>query len=207
MRTAITLLLVVVISVLAIAGITHGFRVVTSEGARRLVVAENPQLLPDATLRYADGRRATLHDALAGDGRIVLVDFIYTRCESICLALGNEFQQLQRRILAAGLQDRVRLLSISFDPAHDTPAVLARYSERLDANAAVWHFASPDNAALAPLLDAFGIVVIGDGNGGFIHNAAIHLVQPDGRLARIFDAGANRPALHTAARLNKVGGS
>lgn len=207
MRTAIALLLVVVLGVLAIAGITHSFRVVTSEGARRLVVAEHPQMLPDATMRYADSSHATLHDALAGDGRIVLVDFIYTRCESICLALGNEFQQLQRRILAAGLQDRIHLLSISFDPAHDTPAVLARYSERLGADPAVWRFASPDAAALAPLLNAFGIVVIDDGYGGFVHNAAIHLVQADGRLARIFDAGANRQALHMATRLARRGES
>jgi len=42
-------------------------------------------------------------------------------------------------------------------------------------------------ADLAPLLAAFGVVVIADGLGGFEHNAAIHLLGRDGKLAEISD--------------------
>jgi protein SCO1/2 len=47
-----------------------------------------------------------------------------------------------------------------------------------------------DTTAIAPLLRSFGIVVIADGKGDFQHNAAIHIVNAEGRLSRVLDAGA-----------------
>src|SRR3546814_924808 len=86
--------------------------------------------------------------------------------------------------------DKVYLLSISFDPA-DTPAQLARYAQSMHADASLWQFAvMPDAAQRTAVLDAFGIMVVPAPMKQFVHNAAYHLVAPDGRLQRIVDLGS-----------------
>ena len=123
----------------------------------------------------SNGQPFRLDQAIRDDGRWLLLAFVYSRCNSVCSVLGNEFQQLQLDIQRRGLQQQVRLLSISFDPAHDTPEALGHYVH-LHADPAIWQFAVPQQpAALAALLQQFGIVVIDDGLGGYAHNAAIHL--------------------------------
>jgi protein SCO1/2 len=52
-----------------------------------------------------------------------------------------------------------------------------------------------DSAELKRVLTIFGIVVIQDESGGFTHNAAIHLVDRHGRLARIYDQDDIKAAL------------
>ena len=118
-----------------------------------------------------------------------LVDFIYTRCPSVCLALGTHYQQMQRELqqgpdTAAG----VRLLSVSIDRAHDQPPELARYAALHKADPHWWRLAAPasDTDATA-LLRALGVVVVPDGLGGFNHNGAIHLIDGQGRLRALFD--------------------
>ena len=202
MRTIVAVVLFAVLGVAAFAGITDGFRVVTSESARRLAAVERPVAVADAALVDAAGAVRPLYADLASDGRVAIVDFIYTRCESICTVLANEFQQLQREIVAQGLQDRVRLLTISFDPTDDDPAALAGYANRMAADPALWRFATAaEPAELAPLLASFGIVVIPDGLGGYVHNAALHVVTAGGRLARVHDLGDFRQTLYDAAGL------
>lgn len=201
MRTGIATAAIVLAGLAAFAWITDGFRAVTSETARRLAVAEAPPRLPDVALLDPGLAPRPLRGLLADDGRVALVDFIYTRCESICTALGSEYQQLQREIAGRGLRDRVRLLSISFDPAHDRPDVLAGYARRLRADPGLWQITTvAESSDLDPLLRIFGIVVIPDGLGGYAHNAAIHVVSPDGRLLRIRDVGEWRLALDDALR-------
>jgi protein SCO1/2 len=93
----------------------------------------------------------------------------------------------------------VQLLSISFDPEHDTSDVLAQYAGRMRADPFIWRIGTvPDESELPKLLDAFGIVVIRDGLGGFQHNAAFHVVDPNGRLTAIVDLAQPDRALERA---------
>lgn len=187
MKTLAALLLVSVVGIYAIYHVTDGFRVLTSEQARRLSIAEHPRLIPDAPIQFASGAPTHLAQALRSDGRITIVNFIYTRCNAVCSVMGTEYQQLQQTIHAQALDDRIRLLSISFDP-QDTPERLAAYARRMHARADVWHFANVSDAPhREALLHAFGITVIPAPLGEFAHNAAFHVVTPDGRLAHIVD--------------------
>lgn len=189
MKLLLAVLMVGVLGAGALCYQTDGFTVLTTEAARRADIARHPKALPDAALRMSAGVSTSFLQALREDGRIAIVNFMYTRCFSICLAMGGEFQQLQDAIRQGGLSDRVRIVSLSFDPA-DTPEDLARYAVRMRAQPGIWQFAGiADADERKALLDAFGIVVVPAPLGQYEHNAAYHVVTPEGRLARIVDIG------------------
>jgi protein SCO1 len=74
-------------------------------------------------------------------GKVVAINFIYTSCAlpNFCLRIANNFGVLQKRFKSQ-LGRELVLLTVTFDPVHDTPAVLAEYASRWDANPATWHF-------------------------------------------------------------------
>jgi protein SCO1/2 len=199
LRTASASLAFGLLGWLSAAWLTQDFQVWTAEGARRLTVIDQPVDAPDATLAGLQMTGQKLPDWLTGPGRVTIVDFIYTRCATVCSALGGEFQQLQR---ATAADPAVRLLSISFDPAHDGVVQLQQYANRWGADPSGWRVATvPDAAELRRLLDAFQVVVIPDGRGGYEHNAALLIVDGRGRLVRIFDYTQLDAALAYARRV------
>jgi protein SCO1/2 len=207
LRLAVALLAVCAIGLGAIGAITDGYTVVTTEAARRLSIAEHPRLLPDVALADGTAKGGGLLGLLRDDGRVAIVDFIYTRCFTLCLAMGSEFQQLQGRIKREGLAGRVRLISISFDPT-DTPDDLARYAQNLHADPRVWQFyGAPARAGREALLRTFGVVVVPAPLGQFVHNAAYHVVTPDGRLSRVVDYGESGAALRFAVGAASASGA
>ncbi len=170
-----------------LAAATDGFQAFTAETARRIAVRRQPVDLPTVTLENQSGARFTFADLR---GKWLLVDFIYTRCPTICTTLGGDFAQLERQLAGPIAQGNVQLLSISFDPRHDPPVQLAAYLGRFKGRNMGWQAARPLTAAgLRRLTAAFGVTVIPDQLGGYTHNAAIHLVDPEGRLVDIFDPG------------------
>ena len=178
---------------------TSGATAFTTETLRRSQVAQAPAAIPDFRLVDAQGQQQSLHTLLAQDGRVWIVDFIYTRCPSLCLTLGSVFQQLQAQLVDRGLQQQVGLLSISFDPANDRPAELRAYARRMQMRPEVWHLVSLHDAAdRRRLLDSFGIMVVPAPLGEFEHNAALHIVRPDGRLVRILDLSQPDAAIAAA---------
>lgn len=187
LRTLLASLTLLLAGGAALSAATDGFQAFTTEAARRIAVRQNPIAVPAVELQSQSGARISFASLR---GKWLLVDFIYTRCPSYCVALGAEFAQLQDRLAGPIARGEVELLSISFDPDHDTPPELAAYLQRSRDRGHGWRAARP----LAPdgllqLERAFGVTVIADGFGGYTHNAAIHLVDPDGRLVEIFDLG------------------
>lgn len=180
-------------AVIAVAGYsilaagTDDFSALTTETARRVEIRNHPVPLPDVVLETQTGT----HISFAGlRGRWLVIDFIYARCPTLCLTLGTDFSRLQKRLAEPIAQNEVTLLSISFDPAFDTPAELASYLERSNDNGHGWFAARPTDAAdLRELIQRFGVTVIPDTFGGYTHNAAIYIVNPQGRLVEITDLG------------------
>ncbi|MGD8572908.1 MAG: SCO family protein [Gammaproteobacteria bacterium] len=184
MRSVAATIAVILAGVTVLWHTTDGARAFTTEGARRLAVAQHPPAIPDVLLQDRNGALFRMSELRT---RTVVVDFIYTGCLTFCRVMGNTLQQVRRELPADGAGEDVMLLSISFDPANDTPARLRAYAKRYGANPGDWKIARVINAdALPRLLDVFGITVIPDGLGGFEHNAALHVVQ-DGRLVSIVD--------------------
>lgn len=200
---------------LALAGyasavwLTLDFQVWTAEGARRLEVAQRPVPVPPVTVEGTGVAAQSLPAFLARGNGVTLVDFVYTRCQTVCLSLGSSFQQMQTALLAdraAGVESNVRLLSISFDGANDTPAVLQTYAHKLQADPRVWSWIRvPNPSEQQTLLQRFEVVVVPDGRGDFEHNAAFLVLDAQGRLVRIFDLAEQQLALDYARHLAKGG--
>jgi protein SCO1/2 len=197
-RTLLASLVLMLGGGIALSTATDHFRAFTTEAARRLEVREHPVDIPAVTLETETGARL---DLSAFRGRWLLVDFVYSRCTTYCTTLGSEFAQLQSSLAAPLAQHKVQLLSISFDPEHDSPQRLAEYLHRYRTKDAEWLAARPVNQGGLELLERrFGITVIPDSFGGYTHNAAIHLVDPRGRLVEIFDAGNSSLAAQAVMR-------
>lgn len=177
--------LVTVLGTVALWRSTDGFTAFTAEGARRAEILRAPRPLPTAVLEDQDGRVFSLQDYR---GKLLAVEFIYTRCRTVCSTLGMAFRQIRDQVPQQMLGREIALLSISFDPERDDTGRLKVYGDAFGADGNDWRIARVHHIAeLKALLDAFGIVMIPDGLGGFEHNAAIHLIGRDGKLALISD--------------------
>jgi protein SCO1 len=193
---------VLVAGLCAIYLATAGGTAFTTESLRRTAVSQAPTAVPDYPVVDSQGRVQSLRTLLAKRDRVVIVDFVYTRCTTLCLALGTVFQQLQAQIVAQGLQTKVGLLSISFDPLQDQAPALVEYATRMRMQPDVWQLVSlRAEADRRRLLDDFGIMVVPAPLGEFEHNAALHIVNPEGQLVRILGLEDAAAALDLARSL------
>lgn len=202
-RTLLLSAAVLLAGAVALFDVTRDLAAFTSEAARRLDVQAHPVPVPAVEAYDQNGKPMRLDEDPLGLGRVAVVDFIYTRCTGLCSALGASYQQLQSRILEAGIGRQVRLLTVSFDSQHDTSAVIADYARRMHVDSAVWTVATLAHPSqMGSLLHTFGVVVVRAPLGEFQHNAAFHVVDSNGRLIRILDidqpAAALAAALHSA---------
>ncbi len=97
--------------------------------------------VPEFSFTSQSGEPVTLEDL---KGKIWVADFIFTRCPGPCPIMSARMAELQSAMKDAG--DDVRLVSVSVDPAHDTPQVLAEYAGRYGADPAKWIFLTGDPA-------------------------------------------------------------
>lgn len=175
---------------------TDGAQAFTSEAARRLDVMRAPRPVPNVMLEDMGGRLMPL---LPQKGEVVLVEFIYTVCGDICQIAAADFADIRDQLRARG--EKVRLISVSFDPARDTPEQMAIYGDAHEADGTIWTVARPELSALEDLLDLFDVVVIPDEWGGFQHNAAIHVISAEGKFSAVYDTDAVAAVL---AHLDRV---
>lgn len=132
-------------------------------------------------------------------GTVTVMSFIYTRCNSAkaCPFATGVLNQLH---LAAGadpaLAGKLRLLSLSFDPEHDTPARMEAYSQWARAREVPvpWHFLTTrSQQELKPVLEAYGQVVdrrrkTGDPRGPLSHVLRVYLIDAAGRVRNIYSS-------------------
>ncbi|EIM30073.1 SCO family protein [Microvirga lotononidis] len=129
-------------------------------------------------------------------GRITVLAFLYTRCGDICPTATLQMSRLQDlAIKDRQLAGRMHLVSMSFDPDHDTPSAMAEYAagwRSTEADAPPWHFlTAPDWAALAPVLAAYDQAVDakpdpGAAGGPLYHIFRAFLIDPSGRIRNIY---------------------
>lgn len=114
---------------------------------------------------YGQSPTFTLVDQTGSDfsstamtGRVTLLDFVYTRCTDACPLLSAMFQQTQRRLADDKLLGtKVGLVSLSVDPDHDTPPVLAEYAQQFKADPEGWKLLTGDWDQVYDVLTGFKV--------------------------------------------------
>jgi protein SCO1/2 len=144
--------------------------------------------IPDVTFVDQDGRNRRMADTR---GRALALTFIYTRCPlpTFCPAMDRNFAAVQRRIATMpALRGKVQLLSISFDPAYDTPAVLKKHAQGLGAEPSVWNFVTGDRDEIDRFAARFGVSVTRSqtDDRDITHNLRTAVVGPDGKLIKVY---------------------
>jgi protein SCO1/2 len=123
-------------------------------------------------------------------GKVVALTFIYTRCASsqFCPLMSRNFARLDQ-LLAADpkLYAKTHLLSISFDPKYDTPAVLRSYGGAYTGRYTKetfrhWDFAAPSQAELASVLQWFDVGVTSSKGKVVAHSVSTAVIGPDGKI-------------------------
>jgi protein SCO1/2 len=110
--------------------------------------------LPDLTMLDQAGEEVSVRSVLGPDGP-VMVNFIFTTCTTICPVMSATFAQVQKSL--GDEADKVRMVSVSIDPEHDTPERLREYAERFDAGPQ-WDFLTgslEDSVTVQKALDVY----------------------------------------------------
>jgi protein SCO1/2 len=145
--------------------------------------------VPDFRLTNQSGRQISFRQFR---GKALLVTFIYTRCplSDYCPRMSRNFAAIDKRLQSdAALYGKTHLLSISFDPAYDSPAVLRSYGEAYTGNYTRekfehWDFAAPAKADLPKLLEFFDVGATPGENHTITHSLSTAVIAPDGKVAQ-----------------------
>ena len=140
--------------------------------------------IPDFTLTDQTGQRVSLSRF---KGKVVAVTFIYTSCPlpDYCFRLSNNFGRLQKRFAGRMGRDLV-LLSVSFDPIHDQPEVLAKYASIWKADPNSWHFLTGTPSEVKSVCALFGLNFWPD-EGTLTHSLHTVIIDRKGKLAANFE--------------------
>jgi cytochrome oxidase Cu insertion factor (SCO1/SenC/PrrC family) len=101
--------------------------------------------------------------------------------------MDQNFATLQRRLADdTNLRGRVKLVTVSFDPEHDTPEVLAAHAARLKADPTIWTFLTGDRVTIDRFAAKFGVSVIREPQDAaqLTHNLRTFLIGADGRIVK-----------------------
>jgi protein SCO1/2 len=144
-------------------------------------------------------------------GTLTLVTFIYTRCPlpNYCPLMDQNFATIQEAVSEdPALEGQVKLVSISFDPAHDTPQTLAGHAKIRRADPAVWTFLTGDQATIDRFAGRFGVGVLRQPDSAEIaHNLRTTLIGRDGRVLHIYSGSDWTPSAVLADMRAALAGS
>jgi len=170
----------------------------------RMVTRMPDELMPNMALWDQDGRLVTKKDFL---GHPLALNFIFTSCRSarMCPASSACMKQLGDALAKMPAAAEVRLLTITFDPETDTPGMLRAYADGYGIDHARHRFLTGDAGQIKDLMRHYGIQTLRD-DGTIVHNAALIVISPEGRIAYRRE-GASFDAEDIAARLLRLSGT
>ena len=151
--------------------------------------------VPDATFVDQDGRERSLSD---WRGKTTVVTFIYTRCPvpDFCPLMDRNFAAVQAALKGdPALAERVHLVSVSFDPDHDTPPVLKTHAERVGADPALWSYVTGSRESIDKFGAGFGVNIMRDDGTmeEIVHNLRTAVIDPNGHLVHVLNGNDWKP--------------
>jgi protein SCO1/2 len=178
--------------------ITRGEPAKDGGGAQSAAEPAPGTAVPDFKLINQDNKRIHLGQYR---GRALLVTFIYTRCPlpEYCTLMSNNFAEIDRELeKKPALRAKTHQLTISFDPAYDTPKVLRSYGAGhtgrfADETFEHWEFATGTPEEVRDVARFFGLTYEEDGDQ-IIHSLRTAIIAPDGKLYKIYRGNDWKPA-------------
>jgi protein SCO1/2 len=142
------------------------------------------QAVPDFVLTDQTGGRVAFSQFA---GKVVALAFIYTSCPlpDYCIRLSNNLGRLNKRFAARMGRDLI-LLTITFDPVHDNPEVMAKYAARWKADAKSWRFLTGTLPGVKAVCRLFGLSFWQD-EGWLTHSLHTIVIDRQGKLAANFE--------------------
>lgn len=151
------------------------------------------ETVPKFVLTNQDGRQISTDDF---KGKAWALTFIYADCPlpDYCIKMSKNFSDAANQLNAdPELKNKIRLLSVSFDPARDTPAKLKQYGQGYLGKDAkpdftVWQLAVGKEAEIKSIADFFGLRYETDPNNQtqFLHSLRTAVIAPDGKVVKIY---------------------
>jgi protein SCO1 len=145
------------------------------------------QPVPSGKFLNQDGKPTSLE---AFRGSAVLVTFIYTNCPmpTFCPLMDRNFVTIQNKLKAEKNALNVHLLTVSFDPVTDTPAVLKRHADKLGADTRMWTFLTGNRDDIDQWASRFGVSVSRAMNDprDITHNLRTAIIDRQGNLVQIY---------------------
>jgi len=152
--------------------------------------------VPDLSLTNQNGKKFTFKDYR---GKALAVTFIYRECPlpEFCIKMSKQFSDMANQIAAdPEAKDKVRLLSISFDPARDTPEKLKQYGlgylgKDAKDDLTVWNLAVGTDKEVRAVADFFGLKYETDANDKtqINHSLVTAVISPEGKVTKVFTGG------------------
>ncbi len=161
------------------------------------------EAVPDFAFVNQDNRSISLRRYR---GQVLLITFIYTRCPfpDFCPRISHQFAAINRQLQSdPTLGRRTHLLSVSFDPVHDTPKILRSYGLSCSGNDNPtvfrhWEFAAPRAADLPAISTFFGLDYQQDGSEkdgtSITHSLSTAVIGPDGKIFRWYHGSDWQPS-------------
>jgi protein SCO1/2 len=154
--------------------------------------------VPDFALVNQDGKTIRLDSF---KGKVTLITFVYTQCpfEDYCPLVSKNFAQIYKAMRSnPALSANVRLLSVSFDPAHDTPPVLRQYAATFSATTGGspldrWQFATAPPKDLEKITQFFGVFYDPSGSQ-VVHSLSTSVISPQGTIYKWYSGNEWKPS-------------
>ncbi|HMF93026.1 MAG TPA: SCO family protein [Vicinamibacterales bacterium] len=145
------------------------------------------EAVPDAAFIDQDGRKRHFS---AFKGSPVLMTFIYTKCPlpTFCPLMDRHFASMQKTLKEEPALKPVHLVTVSFDPAVDTPPVLKKHAAELGADLSRWTFLTGNRDEVDQFAARFGVSVSRAMNDprDITHNLRTVIIRADGTLAKVY---------------------
>jgi protein SCO1/2 len=121
-------------------------------------------------------------------GKAVLVSFVYTTCNGTCPMTTARLDRVRRALQDEGLWGRsVAFVSITLDPARDTPEILARYARAYRADPKSWYFLTGPPDRVAKVIAEWDMWARVDPSGVIDHPSRVFLIDPSGHRREIYN--------------------
>lgn len=155
--------------------------------------------VPDFHFTNQNGQQISLRQFR---GKALLITFIYTRCplSDYCPRMSRNFAAIDKSLQAdPAISGKTHLLSISFDPAYDSPTVLRSYGEAYTGNYTKekfehWDFAAPSSQDDLPkVLQFFDVGATPGENHTITHSLSTAVITPDGKIAQWYPTNDWKP--------------